>query len=244
MIKLKINDIIADLQNDNKDNWRCYIERLKNESSHLRYSVGVLVPVDHCYGNSGLRNDDNLGVNESDSGNDFWKNWKDRDKFFPEFHNLELEFINLFFNKYKYRFCPYCGKIPLIGYENDKGKRKRTFDLDHFYLKNTYRHLMYNFYNLVPVCKICNQLKSTKKFIKKNEYYHPYFGWVKNMKIDDSKNQHTEFCFSENVKFNEAQKLYRLDSIYLNAQDTKNDIKFIRAQLERIADTKKKLSNA
>lgn len=204
MIKLEIDKILFRLREKLPETWTKYEERLRIESSRLD---PIPAHQSICYGIEGIKDSNTIVLYNSkvclpspDPEKDFWKNWANREIFFPEFKELELEFINLFYNKYKYHFCPYCGKIPLIKYENDKKAKRRTFDLDHFYPKNTYQHLMYNFYNLVPVCKVCNQLKGTKNFSKKNEYYHPYFGWVKNLEIDESKNQDTEFYFSEDKK--------------------------------------------
>ena len=35
--------------------------------------------------------------------------------------------------------------------------------MDHFYDKSTYPELVICLYNMIPVCKVCNQLKSSKK---------------------------------------------------------------------------------
>ena len=43
-------------------------------------------------------------------------------------------------------------------------------DLDHFYDKSTYPELMICLYNMVPVCKVCNQLKSCRKEKIANPY--------------------------------------------------------------------------
>ena len=59
--------------------------------------------------------------------------------------------------------CPYCNQNHInIVYGKD-GKAKMWGDLDHFYDKSTYPELAICLYNLIPVCKVCNQLKSSKK---------------------------------------------------------------------------------
>lgn len=59
--------------------------------------------------------------------------------------------------------CPYCNQNHInIVYAKD-GKIKLWGDLDHFYDKSTYPELAICLYNLIPVCKVCNQLKSSKK---------------------------------------------------------------------------------
>lgn len=58
--------------------------------------------------------------------------------------------------------CPYCNQNHInIVYQ--KNKMKFWGDLDHFYNKNEYPELALCLYNMIPVCKVCNQLKSSKK---------------------------------------------------------------------------------
>ena len=58
--------------------------------------------------------------------------------------------------------CPYCEHEYLDVVEID-GKTKRTLEFDHFYPKGhgEYPGLAMCFYNLIPSCKPCNQLKMT-----------------------------------------------------------------------------------
>lgn len=56
--------------------------------------------------------------------------------------------------------CPYCNQNHInIVYKN--GKLRYWGDLDHFYDKEDYPELAICLYNLIPVCKVCNQLKSS-----------------------------------------------------------------------------------
>lgn len=58
--------------------------------------------------------------------------------------------------------CPYCNQNHInIVYK--QGKIRYWGDLDHFYDKDDYPEMSICLYNLVPVCKICNQLKSSQK---------------------------------------------------------------------------------
>lgn len=66
--------------------------------------------------------------------------------------------------------CPYCNQNH-INVVCQKGGRIRLWgDLDHFYDKSTYPELMVCLYNLIPVCKVCNQLKSSQKGTIINPY--------------------------------------------------------------------------
>lgn len=59
--------------------------------------------------------------------------------------------------------CPYCNQNHInVGYDTS-GKLRFYGDLDHFYDKSTYPQLAVCLYNMIPVCKICNQLKSSQK---------------------------------------------------------------------------------
>lgn len=66
--------------------------------------------------------------------------------------------------------CPYCNQNHInISYDK-KGKIRLWGDMDHFYDKATYPELAICLYNLIPVCKICNQIKSSKS----REIVSPY----------------------------------------------------------------------
>ena len=57
----------------------------------------------------------------------------------------------------------------------DKGGKLRFWgDLDHFHDKKTYPQLAVCLYNLIPVCKVCNQLKSFKSGEIANPYDNDY----------------------------------------------------------------------
>lgn len=59
--------------------------------------------------------------------------------------------------------CPYCNQNHInVGYDT-RGKLRFYGDLDHFYDKSTYPQLAVCLYNMIPVCKICNQLKASQK---------------------------------------------------------------------------------
>lgn len=65
--------------------------------------------------------------------------------------------------------CPYCNQNHLnVVYR--EGRVRYWGDLDHFYSKDEYPELAICLYNLIPVCKVCNQLKSSQKRIIANPY--------------------------------------------------------------------------
>lgn len=66
--------------------------------------------------------------------------------------------------------CPYCNQNYINVVYDKKGKVRFWGDLDHFYDKSTYPELAVCLYNMIPVCKTCNQLKSSQKKSIVNPY--------------------------------------------------------------------------
>ena len=66
------------------------------------------------------------------------------------------------FNLMGVKVCPYC-EHEFIEVVEINGKRRRTMEFDHFFPKGEkeYPALAMCFYNLIPSCKPCNQLKMT-----------------------------------------------------------------------------------
>lgn len=60
--------------------------------------------------------------------------------------------------------CPYCNRNYINDAESHSGCH-----LDHFYDKKTYPILAVSFYNLIPVCSTCNEVKANRKL-----YYSPH----------------------------------------------------------------------
>ena len=80
--------------------------------------------------------------------------------------------IAVFFKKYAEKLditsCFYC-ESAYTGVYSDKGKIKRTFDIDHFFQKEQYPIFALSLYNFVPCCQVCNsRVKGSGNF--KNLY--------------------------------------------------------------------------
>ncbi|MBV7271480.1 hypothetical protein I6U48_00910 [Clostridium sp. PL3] len=61
------------------------------------------------------------------------------------------------------RVCPYCNRQYITPVFSDNGKMRA--DIDHFLSKSKHPYFSMSLYNLVPVCKSCNQsLKGAKEF--------------------------------------------------------------------------------
>lgn len=66
--------------------------------------------------------------------------------------------------------CPYCNQNHINVVYEKENKVRFWGDLDHFYDKSTYPELVVCLYNMIPVCKVCNQLKSSQKRKLVNPY--------------------------------------------------------------------------
>lgn len=67
--------------------------------------------------------------------------------------------------------CPYCNQNHVNAGYDRQGKFRFWGDLDHFYNKNTYPEMAICLYNLIPVCKVCNLIKSSRKTVFVNPYH-------------------------------------------------------------------------
>jgi hypothetical protein len=124
---------------------------------------------------------------------------------------------------------------------------KRNFDFEHFFEKTDYNSIAMSFYNLIPVCSFCNQrIKWAKNPLEKMKnwetIFHPYFWWIEsdtNEIIIKWWNFWDKFNFQKKKSINSSHsKFFKLNEIYLNWQDTENDISFIRESKEKILASK------
>ena len=145
----------------------------------------------------------------------------------------------------KIKFCPYCGKVPLIYFEKWKGKEnsyRRLFQLDHFFPKNFYHKWIINFYNLIPSCNACNHLKWDKNpfdAIKKSwKIFHPYFWWLTKDFLDNNhKKSNYDSSTNINLSYNSTHsKYFKLAEKYFNSEDTFNIFCFIQDKITKIKD--------
>lgn len=141
------------------------------------------------------------------------KNKKIIDKFYSG--NILVENINL-------SVCPYCNRNTIY---NLKYTKNRTSELDHFYPQSKYPYFALSFYNLIPSCKVCNQIKLDND---DKIYINPYdkrFDFNKNMKfslkIKDSTFYHLEDGFKLNCKFDKDISIDEKSRIKNNIKDFK-----------------------
>lgn len=85
-----------------------------------------------------------------------------------QYDNMNKEYGYWLTEELKVNTCPYCNRQYTFTVNKDK-KTKPQFD--HFYPKSKYPYLALSFYNLIPCCSICNQLKKDSN----NGLLHPYY---------------------------------------------------------------------
>ena len=89
------------------------------------------------------------------------------------YNNLPQEAKRLLFRSVGQKVCPYCNRNYIEEIRNNGEEHSRkitgTFELDHFYPKDEYPMFAVSFYNLIPVCGICNSIKNNQIFAQ-----HPY----------------------------------------------------------------------
>ena len=109
---------------------------------------------------------------------------------------FQSDVITPFFTEnFDFRTCFYCNKDFITNFDTDK--KVSTFQLDHFYDKDTYPYLALSFYNLIPSCPTCN---SSKVKGSKNTFEH-------DSKVGKFKNEtciapnDEKFDFHQKVKF-------------------------------------------
>ena len=64
-----------------------------------------------------------------------------------------------FTENFNFRTCFYCNKDFITNFRKTRTKLVSTFQLDHFFDKDTYPYLALSFYNLIPSCPTCNSSK-------------------------------------------------------------------------------------
>lgn len=76
-------------------------------------------------------------------------------KYKDKYQNANL--TPFFTENFNFRTCFYCNKDFITNFDADK--KVSTFQLDHFFDKDTYPYLALSFYNLIPSCPTCNSSK-------------------------------------------------------------------------------------
>lgn len=254
MQKIDIDDIIIKLKKTNE--WKKFYDYLIINKLKFNYQVDYFLWKDIILDLVKSVPINTLSINEKWIYNRY-NNWQlnNEDIIKP----IKDKFIEIFIDKVK--FCPICWKVPLVvfnswlqkdksflinelfQYLNIKIEDGRLFDLDHFFPKDKYKYLAINFYNLIPICKWCNYLKNNSDplTVNKNQIFHPYFWFLDNLNANETFD--TKFSFVDNsLLLSEHSKFFKLLEIYLNSQDTKNDIQFILHKINQIkANSKSKI---
>lgn len=75
--------------------------------------------------------------------------------------------------------CPYCNQNHINTVYDKAGKLQFRGDLDHYYNKSQYTAMAICLYNLIPSCKVCNQIKSKADKKIQNPYDLSYSSQIR-----------------------------------------------------------------
>ncbi len=89
------------------------------------------------------------------------------------YKGLSQEAKQLIYDQVGLKVCPYCNRNFIeklnINENNEERRVAGTWELDHFYPKESFPMFAVSFYNLIPVCGVCNGIKNSQDF-KQNPY--------------------------------------------------------------------------
>ena len=132
--------------------------------------------------------------------------------------------------------CPYCNQNHLNVVYEKTGKVRFWGDLDHFYDKSTYPELSVCLYNLIPVCKVCNQLKASQK----SDIISPYNYEIKSsikFKTEFDEKFDLDYLRGKSQNFNiviDRDQLKREDEIEIELLDLENRYKHLKQNVQEI----------
>jgi hypothetical protein len=131
--------------------------------------------------------------------------------------------------------CPYCNQNHLnIVYKG--GKIRYWGDLDHFYNKKTYPELAICLYNMIPVCKVCNQLKSSQEKAIVNPYNYKEKSYIKFKTVFDDKFD-LDYLQGKSQNFNiviDEEQLTQEDEEEIRLFDIENRYKQLKQNVQEI----------
>lgn len=122
--------------------------------------------------------------------------------------------------------CPYCNRnfIENIDMNEYKSENVGTFELDHFYSKKYFPMFAVSFYNLIPVCSVCNRIKKDAFFNinpyligKKDEMTFTYD--ILGSEYMDNEEQLIIRLKCKNRKVHDDAKALHLEKIYNGHKD-------------------------
>jgi len=156
-----------------------------------------------------------------------------------------------FFQKSNILYCPFCGINQLQVYQNVS-----NFDIDHFLPKSLYPQYAFSLYNLIPICKHCNQnIKKDRdplEFATANpdnkwSIFHPYFWWLNIVRRSIWKYgislwnkgfwNDVSFNWSGFLDSNHA-RYFKLKDIYWDSPLVSHDVKYMFGKRQNIREQK------
>ena len=121
------------------------------------------------------------------------------------------------------KVCPYCNRnyVFSVDYVN-------TCQLDHFFSKSQYPILAVSFYNLIPVCSVCNTKKSASEFsfyphLNQDEMFRFSYS-IKDANFTRDEEQIDIVILVNHEKYREQIDQLKLEDIYQGHKDIVLDI--------------------
>lgn len=140
--------------------------------------------------------------------------------------------------------CPYCNQNYINVVYKD-GKIRYWGDLDHFYDKVDYPEMSICLYNLVPACKVCNQLKSSQKRMIINPYDFEKKSNIK-FKTEFDDKFDLDYLQGKSQNFNiliDEKNLLREDKEEIELFDLENRYKQLKQNVQEIIIKSKAYDN-
>lgn len=132
--------------------------------------------------------------------------------------------------------CPYCNQNYVNAGYDKTGKIKFWGDLDHFYDKKSYPELALCLYNLIPVCRVCNHLKSSQQKMIVNPYDHAVKSGIK-FRTEFDESFDLDYLQGKSQNFNitiDESKLSNEDKAEIELFDLKNRYKQLKRNVQEI----------
>ncbi len=132
--------------------------------------------------------------------------------------------------------CPYCNQNYINAGYDRRGKIKFWGDLDHFYDQRSYPEMALCLYNLIPVCKVCNHLKSSQQRMIVNPYDYSAESGIKfGTEFDESFD--LDYLQGKSQNFNiiiDENELSSQDKEEIELFDLKNRYKQLKRNVQEI----------
>lgn len=142
-----------------------------------------------------------------------------------QYNRARKMFVSELLDKLDVKVCPYCNRQ----FTNKVEGTVIHAELDHFYPKSKFPYLALSFYNLIPVCSVCNLVKDEQQ-IGINPYVDDFHSHQVDFNIDSmvsclyDENNWSVALPSSNDDCNKNIETFKLNELYSQHKDIARDI--------------------